>query len=122
MLQTISLIQGARGVAATRLGDCDVACFAVCPRVEPPCSDDAIEIISICEVIELTDALTSNNLFVLFALCLVGWHGDVCCLIVREKIIAEGSCVLSWMGVGGDLYILVGIQPFGIGLDKCCVR
>lgn len=64
MLQTISHIQGARGVATTRLGDCDVACFAVCPGVESSCFDDTIEIRSIGKVVEFTDALTSNNLFV----------------------------------------------------------
>lgn len=76
MLQTISHIQGARGVAATRLGDCDVACFAVCLGVESSCFDDAIEIRSIGKVVEFFYTLALNNLFVLLAVFLVARHSS----------------------------------------------
>ena len=76
MLQTISHIQGARGVAATRLSDRDVLVFAVCPGVESSYFDDAIEIRSIGKVVEFFYTLALNNLFVLLAVFLVARHSS----------------------------------------------
>ena len=76
MRPSFSHIQGARGVAATRLGDCDVLGFAVCPGVESSCFDDAIEIRSIGKVVEFFYTLALNNLFVLLAVFLVARHSS----------------------------------------------